>query len=223
MVLATFLCLITGITISILYLKKQRLKEKVRQLEYDQLLDSFNAKSRELEEKQYDIKILQQEKSKNYKIRQLLKQKKEQIFKLTLQISDLNHKLQQHPRHSLQEAINESKIIDRFKEICKAQIVDEGTQVKTQPPRKANEDEWDLLVKHTRISQPEFYLFLNKHKTSKLMFKACLLVRYGFKNPEIATLTGAKYQTISNVRKKLAKELFGLDSAQDLNNQLSKI
>ena len=51
----------------------------------------------------------------------------------------------------------------------------------------------------------------------------CILSYLGFDNAEISTLTKASLNSISNARTSLARELFNLRSARELNRYLHEI
>ena len=208
--------------ISYYYKKKENLQKRVKELEYNKLADGYNMALKQLEETQNDIAILRQEVTKNKATKYLLHKKEEQVLELKKLVSDLKRQLKYSPRHDLYNDIKESEIVEQLHLICRPHFEDTGKGFLSIPPRDASDHEWDLLSRHTRIAHPTFYLFVNEHKLSDLEYKVCLLVRYGFKNPEIAILTASNKRGISNVRKSIAKELFDLKSAHELDDQLSK-
>ena len=215
--------IIASIIILLYYYKKKKLQQELKDLEYNRLEDNYNVALEQLEEAQTDVALLQQELTHNDTIKQLLRRKETQVLELKELVNDLSNRLKYSPRHELQKDSKESEIVGRLHMICKAHFEEKGKEIKSIPARKASEYEWELLTRHTRISQPKFYLFLNEQKLSDLEFKVCLLVRFGFKNPEIATLTGSNNQSISNVRKRLAQTLFGLNSAYELDSHLIEL
>jgi len=217
------MAIVTLIIISIFFNKKERLQKRVLELEYNKLEDDYSVALKQLEETQNDVAILQQETIKNKVTKDLLQKKEGQVIELNKLVNELSKRLKYSPRHKLQSDIKETEIVEQFHLICKSHFEEDKNGFKSIPPRKASDHEWELLSQHTRIAHPTFYLFINEHRLSDLEFKVCLLVRYGFKNPEIAILTASNKRGISNVRKSIAEDLFGLDSALGLDDQLSQI
>ena len=127
------------------------------------------------------------------------------------------------PNVKLYQDIEETHIMKLFHEISRPHFEQkEGGRMKTDS-RPSSSQEWEELVEMIRVCHPQFYLFIMKQKLSKLKFKVCILSRYGFDNAQIATLTGAHIGSIPNARTALAKELFGLNGASDLDHHLREI
>ncbi len=217
------MAIVTLIIISIFFNKKERLQKRMLELEYNKLEDGYYAALKQLEETQNDVAILQQETIKNKVTKDLLQKKEGQVIELNKLVNELSKRLKYSPRHKLQSDIKESEIVEQFHLICKSHFEEDKNGFKSIPPRKASDHEWELLTQHTRIAHPTFYLFISERRLSDLEFKVCLLVRFGFKNPEIAILTASNKRGISNVRKSIAEDLFGLDSALGLDDQLSQL
>ena len=206
--------------IAFYHIKRARLLKILQEQEYENLESKYTAALEQLGEAQSDVSFLRQELEDNEAARQLLRRKEVQIIELKNLVGDLSKRLKYSPRHDMLSNIKESDIIERLHTICKLHFDESSDGMKQIHPRKASNIEWDKLNQHTRITHPGFFLAITERKLSELEFKVCLLVRYGFKNPEISTLTGANKRSISNVRKKLAVLLFGSDSARDLDNHL---
>ena len=205
------------------YYKKQQFIKEVQHLEYEKLVERYTANMEKLAEMQNDVAVLQQEAFKNEETKDLLHSKEKQIIELENLVDELSGLLRYTPSNSQQDCHKETEIIDKFHYICKRHIETNGERIKTIPQRKATEKEWLQLRRYTRLYYPKFYHFLQEHKMSELEFKVCLLSRYGFKNAEMAVLTSSRNQSISNARKILAENLFGLNSAYELNKHLLEI
>ena len=222
-VLVSSVVLVALIIIFFYYNKKVKLQKKVKDLEYNELVNSYHAAIEQLEATQNDVVILQQETIKNKETQDLLQKKEEQVIELKKLVNELRKRLKYSPRHELQSNIKEADIVEHFHLICKSHFEGDKNGRQSIPPRKASEHEWKSISLHTRIADPSFYLFISEHKLSDLERKVCLLVKYGFKNPEIATLTGSHKHSLSNARRSLAHNLFGLSSAYDLDKQIANI
>ena len=153
----------------------------------------------------------------------LIKEKKEeQVRHWEATIEDLKKEIHWIQASSPRMEANESEILARFHEIAKAHVREEHGRKVNVPARTAKKSEWLQLTQMTQFCHPSFFIFVKGHKLSELKMRVCLLSRFGFKNPEIATLTGANVKSISNARMQLAN-IFGLDATSLLDDYLSKI
>ena len=119
--------------------------------------------------------------------------------------------------------VEESEIIQHFHLIAQHHCVNKNGTAQREKPRAATTEEWAKLVEAVQQSHPVFYLFIVNRKLSALKFKVSILSFLGFDNHEITILTNANKGSIPNARTSLAKELFGLSSAHELDDHLRQI
>ena len=205
-----------GIFISLLvrwlFLKKKEDKQK--------LLDIYLHTKDELERTKRETEILHESLSKKEVTKRLLNEKEERLKELEMVIKELHEQIGQSAELVLLQNIEETTIVKRFRNIAQSHLETDDDLREMRPTRAANRKEWTTMIETIRRCHPDFYLFIQKHNLSDLKMKVCILSYLGFDTPTIATLTDKKKGSISNARIALAKELFNLKSAHDLNVHL---
>ena len=178
---------------------------------YRKTLDDLDAARRETE-------LLQQSLSKNDATRKLLKEKEDQIGQLEMIVKELQKQIGKSAETIHVQRLKETGIVKKFQAIAHPH-----PDMAAGGNRCATETEWDRLTEAIRTYHPSLYLFIHKNNLSELKYKVCILSYLGFDNAEISTLTKASLNSISNARTSLARELFNLRSARELNRYLNEI
>ena len=217
--LALIIFAAAGIILSLLvrwvFLKKKDEKQKLLDI-YLRTMDELNRTRRETE-------ILQESLSKREATKRLLKEKEERLRELETVVKDLQKQIGQSAELVLQQNIEETSIVKQFRNIAQSHLEPDDDLREMRPARAANKREWSAMIETIRKCNPQFYLFIQKHNLSELKQKVCILSYLGFDTPTIATLTDKKNGSISNARITLAKELFNLKSAHELNAHLCEL
>ena len=193
------------------YSHKKSAERRKQLATYRKTLDDLDAARRETE-------LLQQSLSKNDATRKLLKEKEDQIGQLEMIVKELQKQIGKSAAGIHVQRLKETGIVKKFQAIAHPHPdMDAGGN------RCATETEWDRLTEAIRTYHPSLYLFIHKNNLSELKYKVCILSYLGFDNAEISTLTIASLNSISNARTSLARELFNLRSARELNRYLHEI
>ena len=193
------------------YSHKKSAERRKQLATYRKTLDDLDAARRETE-------LLQQSLSKNDATRKLLKEKEDQIGQLEMIVKELQKQIGKSAAGIHVQRLKETGIVKKFQAIAHPHPdMDAGGN------RCATETEWDRLTEAIRTYHPSLYLFIHKNNLSELKYKVCILSYLGFDNAEISTLTKASLNSISNARTSLARELFNLRSARELNRYLHEI
>ena len=203
-----------------LYIQKQR-EEKERVI--NKLTEDYALALKNQQKAKKEISLLQQSLIKTESAAALLQEKLEEIQFYEEQVKALQKQIASHPDIIHNQQIEESRIIQHLHQIAHSHLESNEKGMRRIKARAANSDEWQELIEAIRLCHPSFYLFIQKHKLSSLKSKVCILTRYGFDNQEIATLSGANAGSVPNARTSLAKTLFGLDSARELDSHLQDI
>ena len=203
-----------GIVISLLvrwvFLKKKEERQR--------LLDLYLKNLDDLDGARRDIELLQESLSKKDITGKLLKQEEDQIEQLEMVVKKLQKQLGKSAAGIHVQRLKETGIVKKFQAIAHPHPdMDAGGN------RCATETEWSRLTETIRTYHPSLYLFIHKNSLSELKYKVCILSYLGFDNTEISTLTNASLNSISNARTALARDLFNLKSARDLNRYLHEI
>jgi hypothetical protein len=195
--------------------KKKEEKLKVMEL-YSSALTDLN-KARQ------DCELLQQSLSKKEVTKKLLAEKEGQIHELQIVVKKLRKQIGKSANLVLQQKLEESEIVKTFQTISHDSYDSSDELRKRIRARAATKREWKSMTEALQISHPALYLFIHKHNLSELKQKVCILSYLGFDTPTMATLIDAQPGSISNARTALARELFNLSSAHDLNRYLHEI
>ena len=165
--------------------------------------------------------LLRQALSKKEVTKKLLHDKEQQVQQLEEVVAVLQKQLGTSRDIMLHQQLSEAEIIQKFHDIANPYIT-KDKELKETRPRAATQEEWAIMEDVLTAAHPQFFLFLQKHKLSDLKTKVCILSYFGFDNTEIATLTGANPGSITNARTAIARDLFNLSSARELNRYLKE-
>ena len=165
--------------------------------------------------------LLRQSLSKKDVPKRLLEEKEEQVQQLEEVVSALQRQIWTSKDFMLHQQLSEVEIIQKLHEIASPYI--KNKELGAVKARAATQEEWAVLEETLMAIHPQFFLFLQKHKLSDLKTKVCILSYLGFNNTEIATLSGANQGSITNARTAIARDLFNLSSARELNRYLNEL
>ena len=194
-----------------------------KQVEKRQLLEIYRNALDDLTKAKHETQLLQQSLSKKETTKKLLQEKEAQILQLETVVKKLQRQIGNSTNLVLMQRMEESEIVRTFQTIAHDTYdsTDElRRRIKARPATKA---EWKMMIETLQICQPNLYLMILKHHLSDLKQKVCILSYLGFDTPTMATLIGAQTGSVSNARTALAKELFNLKSAHDLDAHLREI
>jgi len=217
---STLFCVLAIMLIAALFTLRYRQKnneEKAR------LMARYSKAADELDAARHDLQILNQSISKDNAITKLLKEKEELIAQLESTVRSLQEQIGLSQDIVQSRKVEESEIIQHFHLIAQQHCVNKNGTAQREKPRAAITEEWAKLVEAVQQYHPAFYLFIVNRKLSALKFKVSILSFLGFDNHEITILTNANKGSIPNARTSLAKELFGLSSAHELDDHLRQI
>ena len=209
------LALIAFLTIGFAIALRVRWIAKKRKEEKKQLLNTYHLALDELDKIKREAEILRIATSTNKETDQLLKEKVEQIEELETLVDQLKKQVGETESIIIKQKLEDTEIVKNFHSMAEFH---NGIA-----PRTATSKEWGTLMETIRSCHPKLYFFIHNHKLSDLKLKVCVLSYLGFDNTAIEALTNANKGSISNARKSLAKELFNLTSARELNGYLRGI
>ena len=217
--LALVILAAVGIIISLLvrweFLKKKEEKQKLMDI-YLHMVEELNRTRREKEN-------LHESLSKKEVTKRLLEEKGKRVKELETVVEELQKQIGKSGELVLQQNLEETTIVKLFRNIAQPHLDPDDELRELRPGRAANKREWRTMIETIRRCHPKFYLIIQKHNLSELKMKVCILSYLGFDTPTIATLLDKKNGSISNARIALAKELFNLKSAHDLNAHLLEL
>lgn len=171
----------------------------------------------------HETQLLQQSLSKKETTKKLLQEKEAQIRQLETVVKKLQRQIGNSTNLVLMQRMEESEIVRTFQTIAHDTYDSTDELRKRIKARPATKAEWKMMIETLQICQPNLYLMILKHHLSDLKQKVCILSYLGFDTPTMATLIGAQTGSVSNARTALAKELFNLKSAHDLDAHLREI
>ena len=203
-----------AIFVTWLFYKKRSEKRK--------LLAQYKETLEELSEAKRISKLLRQALTKKEATKELLEEKEEQVQQLETVVSSLQKQIGASKDSLLHQQLSEAEIIQKFHEIASPYII-KDEEFGKKMARAATQEEWAVLEETLMAIHPQLFLFLQKHKLSDLKTKVCILSFFGFDNTDIATLTGANPGSITNARTAIARDLFNLSSARELNRYLKEL
>ncbi len=216
----TLICVLAIMLIAVLFTLRYRQKNNA---EKASLMARYSKAADELDAARHDLQILNQSISKDNAITKLLKEKEELIALLESTVRSLQEQIGLSQDIVQSRKVEESEIIQHFHLIAQQHCVNKNGTAQREKPRAATTEEWAKLVEAVQQYHPAFYLFIVNRKLSALKFKVSILSFLGFDNHEITILTNANKGSIPNARTSLAKELFGLSSAHELDDHLRQI
>ena len=205
------------IALSVLWIFQKRKEERY------QLLSSYQLALEDLDTARKEIIQLQQSLTQKASTKKLIKEKEERIQQLEVVVQTLQKQIGKSVAIVHKQKLDESAIVKKFHSIARPHFETDGKERIKVDARAATHQEWEAMTETIQSCHPSLYLFLQKHKLSDLKFKVCILSYLGFDNPTIATLADANKGSIPNARTALAKELFNLKSAHELDGYLRKI
>ena len=210
--LLTFVAFSIILAILVLWTFQKKKEEKRK------LLESYHNVLEELTQAEHDTELLKQSLSKKEVTKKLIEEKEKQIQQLTKTINGLQKQIGLSPEIVHRQDLKEAEIVRTFHSLA-CSSYDSSNDIRTRiKARAATKAEWNTMIETIQVCQPRLYLFLQKHKLSDLKYKVCILSYLGFDNTDISTLTNANKGSVTNARTALAKELFNLTSAHELDN-----
>lgn len=219
-ILATLLACIVALIIYLYYSAAKAEKDRKEQ-ELRHVKENYNSTLEHLNQAHAEAQILQRSLSDRDALVKLLKEKEEQVVHFEVMVKDLNAQIDQLQHEPIRVNARESKVVSHFQYIATNHYSkDRHGIISTIPSRCATNEEWDQMLDMFQECRPYLYLLLKESKLTDALMKVCILSRYGFKNPDISTLTGLETKYVTNIRTKLAKEIFHLNSAYELNKYL---
>jgi len=194
-----------------------------KKVEKRQLLEIYRNALDDLTKAKHETQLLQQSLSQKETTNRLLQEKEGQIQQLETVVRKLQSQIGSSTNLVLLQKMEESEIVRTFQSIAHDTFDSSDELRKRVKARAATKAEWKMMTETLQICQPNLYLMILKHHLSDLKQKVCILSYLGFDTPTMATLIGAKTGSVSNARTALAKELFNLKSAHDLDAHLREI
>jgi len=185
-----------------------------------QLQADYYASLNNLDKAKRELGLLRTSLSKKEASQQLLEEKEQQIRHLETVVESMQTKIGETDSPAQGIDAEEALLVRHLQEITKGHYEDEGGVRILCKGRAMNLQDWNDTVEHIQRSHPQFYLNLQRHQLSELKFKVCVLSFLKFKSSTIAALLDTSRGSVSNARSSLAKELFNLDSAYDLDARL---
>ena len=221
--LVSFLTLIVILLLA-LYHQRERHRRRTKEQELNQKTKDYNEALNNLKNIQDEISRLREVQADTGKLNRLLEEQGRELHRQEALVKDLRQQLINMAELTEQKNQEESEILAKFHEMTIAhRVLLESGKYNIVNVRAANMKEWQELLNIVRVNHPSFYLFINKYSLSDFRFRVCVLSRLGFKSHEMATILDCKENSVSNARKELAKILFGLESARDLDKKLIEI
>ena len=189
--------------------------------EKKELLDDYHAALNNIENAKRELALLRASLSKKEATRQLLIEKEEQVQQLEAILTNMEERIQKSDISMSNKDVEGSTLLKHLHDISEHHFdIDETGRRTLSKGRALSQKEWSDIVDYTQSYHPHFLLFLYQHKLSELKLKVCILTRLGLDNQSIATLLDVSMGSIYNTRTALARELFGLASARDLDKHL---
>ena len=215
--------LLTSIVALIIYLYYRATKEEKKRKEQElrHVTESYNMTLEHLNKAQEESQILQRFLSDRDALEKLSKEKEEQVVQLETMVENLHAQLEQLQDEPTRLSTKESKVVSHFQFIVTGHYAKaaDGKKIYVSS-RCATGEEWNEMLEMFQECRPNLYVFLRESQLPDSLIKICILSRYGFNNSDISTLTGLDTKYVSNIRTKLAKEVFNLNSAYELNKYL---
>ena len=156
---------------------------------------------------------------------QFLASKEQRIEELEAAITGYRQELGILDTVQREELLMDSDIVKHLQTICQPHAVeDKNGRKRRLAPRAASERELDTLRKLFKKHHLSFLLFIDSNPSlTNLEYKVCLLSRVGFMTKEMSTLLDSSDQAISNTRTSIARKLFQLNKASELNTKLKEV
>ena len=143
----------------------------------------------------------------------IIESKAQEIASLQKLVHQYEQQWQMVKQHDKEEALMNSDLVRAF---CDMSIGKLGSRIPTNA-------EWKHLFRLFKQSMPIAHIIIGKDdKLSYMEMKTCVLTLLKFKNSEIAVLLDEKPQRITNMKSRINKKLFGVESASTLQDNLKR-
>ncbi len=144
----------------------------------------------------------------------IIESKTQEIASLRELVSQYEQQWKKVKQHDKEEALINSDLVCTF---CDMAIGKLGSRIPTNA-------EWKHLFRLFMQSMPVAHTIISKDdKLSNLEMKTCVLTLLKFKNSDIAVLLKEKPQRITNMKSRINKKLFGVESASTLQENLQRL
>ena len=144
----------------------------------------------------------------------IIESKTQEILSLQELVSQYEQQWQKVKQHDKEEALMNSDLVRAF---CDMAIGKLGSRIPTNA-------EWKHLFRLFKQNMPVAHNIISKDdKLSYLEMKTCILSLLKFKNSDIAVLLEEKPQRITNMKSRINKKLFGVESASTLQDNLRRV
>ena len=149
-------------------------------------------------------------------------EKDTQIKQLKELVTDLKQKLNEPSEKGPAMEMKQDEITRYFRALAHSHpSKNNGKMISS---RVATAEEWDEMVKMVRICHTSFYLFITTvNRLTVREYRVCILSRLDFCITEISTLLDCSEENVTNIRRLIAKKLFGISSSLGLNKKLAEL
>lgn len=202
------------------------LRGKKRRKERKRLQDAYAATQQDLTAAQHELSYLRQAlPQQEEEARQFLTAKEQRIAELEAAITNYRTQLGILDVAQREECLKNNDIVKHLRTIGQPHFVeDKNGRRRLLSPRTASEREFDTLRKLFKKYHLSFVLLLDSTPAlTRLEYKVCLLSRVDFMTKEMSTLLGSSDQAVSNARTSIARKLFQLSKASELNSKLKEV
>ena len=204
-VLSIALLLIMLISYMVLKRMKQRNKDRMIEMnaKYNRYLQDYSHIKNE-----YEHLLEQQDNLSNY-----VQEKEREMGELRQAMYALHHVDSQSYLWEMEDALLTSDIVIKFHDMAAR-------------GQKAGMSDWNQLRGFVNVYMPNFLkaLSMRNEKINLKEIELCILIRLQFIPSEIATLLDSSAQSLSNLRVRLLRKMFGMEgTARDFNELINKI
>ena len=198
---------------------RQRRKERKR------VETAYTTTHEELVHAQQELTYLRQNLPRQEEAMRFLSAKEQRIEELEAAVTSYRRKLGILDTIQRDELLMNDHIVKKLQAICKPHFVeDKNGRRRLQSPRAASEREFNELKKLFKKHHLSFMLFIDSTPSlTNLEYKVCLLSRVEFMTKEMSTLLNSSDQAVSNARTSIARKLFQLTKASELNTKLKEL
>ena len=145
--------------------------------------------------------------------KEIIESKTQEIASLQVLVCQYEQQWQKVTLHDKEEALMNSDLVCVFNDMSIGKL---GSRTPTNA-------EWKHLFRLFKQSMPIAHAVIAKDdKLSYLEMKTCVLTLLKFKNSDIAVLLEEKPQRITNMKSRINKKLFGVESASTLQDNLRR-
>lgn len=194
-------------------------KKNEKQNEIVQIAKKYHDTIIELEKAVKESTGLKQKRAEDKKIQA---GKDTQIEQLKEIVADLKQQLNKMPQKGQALELNCDEIARQFRDLARPHTSKETGEIIS--PRAAKNEEWDKMTEMVRLCHTSFYLFImSEKKLTSRELRVCILSRLQFSISEIATLIDSSEENVTNIRRLIAKKLFGMSSSKGLSQKLTDL